>query len=246
MDLSSLIQALSDKTVVDSFARAIIPEIIPALQATIESCIDAKLSELREENKKLKTELDDHLLLISELRNENQELKTTIDSHELRINSTEAYLRVDNLIFKGLPEDDGYETAEVTTVKVIQFANDVLKIPISSSDISIAHRLPKGHSDRVKPVIARFANRVAREKVYNARATLKSYKPPSGPVFINEHLTKHNDELFAACRKLWKANKVAGAWTWSCCTYVKCLSSHGGRTVKIQSQADIDNLDIPH
>src|SRR6218665_2307003 len=56
-----------------------------------------------------------------------------------------------------------------TEALVTKFWNDNLKIPVIASNISIAHRLPRGKFDKHRPIIVRFTSRRMREKVYCAR-----------------------------------------------------------------------------
>jgi len=60
-------------------------------------------------------------------------------------------------------------------------------------------------------------------------------------IYINEYLTKINEQLFSACRKLWKEKKIAGTWTWHGITYAKM---HSNRILKITSSDDINKLNF--
>src|SRR5207248_3851333 len=93
---------------------------------------------------------------------------------------------------------------------VLEFFRNELHVDISPDDISIAHRLRVGARDSVRPVIVRFNNRKARNKVYSAKSQLKN----SGKrIFINEHLTKMNSDIFFEARKLVREKKIFAAWT---------------------------------
>jgi hypothetical protein len=188
-------------------------------------------------------------------------LKTDLALQDNRIGQLEVYTRFDNLIVKGQPTaefiavpvtDEPADVAAPSVAKrghrqellssLLKLCRETLKVDMSPSDISIAHRLPKGPADTFRPVIVRFSNRRVRDQVYAARGDLRDYNPPSGRVFINEHLTRKNDSMFAACRKIWKNKKIGGTWSWNGVIYAKQLPSKGGKTIKIQSFDDIENL----
>jgi len=122
---------------------------------------------------------------------------------------------------------------------VLHLCNDSLGIKVEAADISITHRLPKGKFDQVRPVIVRFTNRRVRDQAYVARKELRQGTHQPHAIYINEHLTKINEQLFSACRKLWKEKKIAGTWTWHGITYAKM---HSNRILKITSPDDINKL----
>jgi len=159
---------------------------------------------------------------VAVLEAENRALST-------RVEELDAYSKGNNLIFHGLPQSSfaesasadqgvssgsqrcygviegqvGVETSVASETTVIQFVNDVLNIPLTRDDISVAHRLRKLPNDsRPAPLVVRFTNRRARNAVYAARKSLASYKPT---VYINEHLTKERASLFREARLLVKS-----------------------------------------
>jgi len=110
------------------------------------------------------------------------------------------------------------------------------------ADISVAHRLRKRRSDKYQLVIVRFANRRSRDLVYGARRQLHTSRPVKTPIYINEHLTKKSDEVFAACRGLWKNERIAATLTWNGSVLIKHLMSNGGQIVKVNEISEIDGL----
>jgi len=83
--------------------------------------------------------------------------------------------------------------------------------------------------------MVRFNSRRIRDSIYSARRKLHG-SGISG-IYINEHLTKHNDHLFAACRNLRKERKIHSTWTWHGITYLKKLQN--SRAVKIMNDDDL-------
>jgi len=136
-------------------------------------------------------------------------LKKQVVAQAKRLEEFECYLRSDNLVIRGLPEQsmaeratasgamgdsdsisDSHQSVEKT---FIAFCHDKLGVDVDSRDISIAHRLKAGTNNSFRLIIVRFTNRRIRNHVYAARKTLKPPKGTRGSkdaVFISEHLTK--------------------------------------------------------
>ena len=141
---------------------------------------------------------------LKELSVENNRLKEELSAANQRIDALETYSKKSNLIITGIPfasyaesastqQNQGgvaanLESAEVTENAFLKIVNDQLGVNITSSDISLAHRLPKS----TKPgspsaIIVRFTNLKARDRVYRARKALKGYK--DSRIYINEDLS---------------------------------------------------------
>lgn len=256
MDVKKLIEALRNKDVVDAFASALQPTILVTM-TDLKSSID----ELRKEIITKDSIISCLSVEVNTLKEENDNLSTSLANCRDRLDLLETYTRVDNLIIKGIPEryaeaaatnasvgimaNNSHqqqwqpdENSDTTMSLVIDFCSNTLGTDIQLSDISIAHRMPKGKHDKMRPVMVRFTNRRIRDTVYRARRKLRG----SNAIYINEHLTKQNDELFLNCRQLKKQRKVHSTWTWHGISYVKC--SESSRAIKIANQADLDKLRI--
>lgn len=256
MDVKNLIAALRNKDVVDAFASALQPTL-----SELKSSID----ELRKEISAKDTVISCLSAEVSTLKEENVNMSTSLTNCRDRLDMLETYTRVDNLIIKGMREmyaeaaetNASYnsmannsrqhnqqqqqlpdENSDSTMSLVVDFCSNILGIDIQLSDISIAHRMPKGKQDKFRPVLVRFSNRHTRDSVYRARRKLSGSN--NNGIYINEHLTKQNDELFLGCRQLKKQRKIYSTWTWHGISYVKC--SETSRAKKILTKADLDQL----
>ena len=149
------------------------------------------------------------------------------------ISNLQTRSRLDQLIISGIPEssyaeaastelssteldlqditaDDGKEKNENLTCKqtFLHFTMNKLQIPMKPSDIESAFRLKKGKSDLHRPMIISFSSNILRNQVYQARTKLRGLK-----MYINEHLSDVNAELFAETHKLVKSKKIYKTWT---------------------------------
>jgi len=232
-DVDTLIRALTDKRVMD------------VLQTAIENAVAKAVSDI-------KGQLDEQRELISALSAENDDLRH-------RIEDLESYSRIDNIIVHGLsesfaetvaPQQSSTSTTNVNTLattssasseaQFIEFCTNTLNVKVLSSDISVAHRLPKARSATgPRPLIVRFTNRKIRSQILAARKLLRQNR---SKVFINEHLTKHKSDLFAETRKLQKGKLIASCWTWNGNVYVKTLESKGSKIVMINNMSSLRNV----
>ena len=118
----------------------------------------------------------------------------------------ESYNRRENLRILGVASGEAYEDNEVTAEKVIQVAN-LIEAKVTNNDISIAHRLPSRKPGE-KPIIVRFARRVARMNILRNKKKLKESN--SRNIRIFEDLTTPRLRFF----NLMKADtRISKVWT---------------------------------
>ena len=135
---------------------------------------------------------------------------------------------------------DQSESQETTLLAVINYCQNNLNIEVTPNDISAVHRLPKGKYDRVRPVIVRFSNRRVRDQIFTARRRMRPSRTESSSiVYVNEHLSKTNEQLFSKCRMMYKNKQVARVWTWH---GTVCVKRNDSRIVKVLSMDDLSHL----
>lgn len=129
------------------------------------------------------------------------------------------------------------ESSEVTELKVIEFANKVMNIPLTRDDISVAHRLAKRPgANTPAPIIVRFSNRRARNAVYNARLSLKTLKPA---IYVNEHLIRSRAKILKDARQLVKDKKLQGAWTNNGVVYIRLSDLPDSKPIQVNNINDL-------
>src|SRR6218665_3562830 len=176
-------------------------------------------------------------------------------------------LRLDNLMIHGLMEvpkvDAGQVMLEskndessadsvitqassadsVTTQAVLNLCNNHLGLKVSGSDVAYAFRIPANAKGGCRPVIVRFVNRKIWNMVYSSRKSLHdSSKKGSKRIYINEHLTKTNAQLYAKARGLVKEKKIASAWTSGGVVFILQSESLNEKPKKITSQRSLDEF----
>ena len=94
--------------------------------------------------------------------------------------------------------------------KILNVANVVtlgkrLQVNLTPGDIDIVHRMNTKSKDKPRPIIARFSNYNAKNKLYKARLNLRNADLKdvgAEKIFINENLAACRAELFKEARKV--------------------------------------------
>ena len=183
---------------------------------------------------------------ISKLEEVNEGLNLRVDSLE---NST----RLTNLVIHGLPSNvwsTASQSAPDQLVKpdlltdIIDLCNDKLGIAISASDITTAYRLPVSSAGRSQPVLVKFTSRSMRDRVFQARKSLRLLPSASNAehIFFNEHLTKANAHIFSSARKSVREKKTHSAWTAGGLVFVRKSNSTDEKPKLCRTMKDLENL----
>ena len=186
----------------------------------------------------LELELDREKKAAKQHRSDIQELQESLDE-------LEQYSRKNSVEIHGIPEDIGISTDEV----VCKVAAAV-GVQIEEDDIEISHRLHRKKG--IKPIIAKFANHKDKAKLYKARVQLRnvtlstvfpnySATGPSGQrIFINENLTRYQNEMMKLAIEKRKDGKILSAWSLDGKIFIK--TSPSGRPRQMFSIEDIKEL----
>ena len=91
-------------------------------------------------------------------------------------------------------EDDNGVTVEETLIDIF---NSLPEIKISSSDIDICHRMPSNRRDGKNIAVCKFLSRNSKYDILNAKKSARDFKYKNKSVYINDHLSSYNRNLFA-------------------------------------------------
>ena len=150
-----------------------------------------------------------------------------IRQNERELNDLQQYSRRWNLRVFKVPEKE--ETAADCTSNVCAIFSDEVGIPITASDIEVAHRTGQRSSTRARPILVRFFDRKKRDSVITSRRNLKNKG-----IVIGEDLMYANYQVFR------KANEHSAAMSaWS--SNGKILAkAKDGRIVRVNIHTDLD------
>jgi len=240
--LDDVIEAVQDDKVIDRLFTRLRP-LMEELFTKFAEDFTAKLGSLIEKSTTeavfKATAVLDHK--IKKIEQENTNLKTRVDD-------LENYTRLDNLIVHGLPElmeptthSTSPRSDESTTKLILDLCHNRLGLDLTESEISIAHRIFTMDKDNPRPILVRFTSRRARNLVFMARKSLRlsSSPPMSMPVYINEHLTKHNAHIYSHARKLVREKKLHSTWTSGGITYIRRTSALEDKALRIRLMEDL-------
>lgn len=217
---------------------------------TVEKMIDQSSAKI------LNTHIKPLTTEVHTLSEENKALK-------LKIDVVENQLRLDSLVIQGLPDSTYAEAASglgpsldqsdsvaaaaslqshVDTEKtVLGYVNDRLGLHVSPADIKSAYRIPSSKNSGPRPIIVQFATRRVRDSIFRARRSFKSdHQSHEKPVYINEHLTKYNADLFARARAMVKNKKFAKAWTAGGLVYIRKSEQPGEKSLRVTCPSDLE------
>ena len=164
-----------------------------------------------------------------------------------KVDALEQYRPCQNLEIIGVPVTEKEDTAEI----VLEVAK-ALDLPISRSDISIAHRLPtkpsRNENQLPQPpaIIARFVNRTIRNNLYSRRKETdktdfsKFTVTETRRLFINENLTQLRKKLFWKAKQRVKDADFRFIWTNNGNIYVR--KSESSNSIPIQNEQDIAKI----
>ena len=242
-----LIEAILDPRVVSALAAA----LSPLITTSIDAAIDKKIGELLTAVRDLKRENNDLRKKQVEDGQKINVLVKLVDEQAIRLDNLENYSRSDNLVIRGLPEATFAERATASTdtshdhpmavshqsveSTLIDFCQNSLGVKLSSSDISVAHRIRSGPKDKVRPIIVRFTNRRSRDAVYRSRKLLG----PDQKIYISEQLTKNASNLFYEARQLRTQKRLSSAWTKGGQVFVKFTSDPAVRPTLVKTKLDL-------
>ena len=191
-------------------------EVAGIVKTAVETAIESKLSEIKDEN--------------ARLTKENVELTARVSALESALDESEQYSRRNSLRVSNIKEDPSENTDQI----VLNIANE-LDVEISPNDIDRSHRVGKPSTSKTRDILVKFATYRARQRLYDNRSSLKN----SGydGVFINEDLTKNKSKLLYQARLKVKSNFLQGARSMDGRLFIKDFAD---KVFRLTSKSDID------
>lgn len=166
-----------------------------------------KMEAVEQENVKLKEEC--RKLVVA-----NEKMSQRIEDIQWDVLELEQRSKLQNLEIRGIP----YTGGEDIYLVLEQLAR-ALGVEYNRADFSVAHRLPSPRNARYPPaIIAQFISRSTRGQWLSAAKGKSIYTTDisatftKGPIFINEHLSRHNKDLLLRAKAEVRRGKLAFAW----------------------------------
>ena len=122
----------------------------------------------------------------------------------------EEYSRRNSLRISGISESDQKPTDEI----VMSIASEY-NIGITTQDLDRSHRVGMVNDNSSRAILVKFSSYRAK------RAFMMKKKDLKAGLYFNEDLTKVRSELLFKTRKLFKAERLFGAWCFGGSIYVR-------------------------
>ncbi|XP_039300939.1 uncharacterized protein LOC120356147 [Nilaparvata lugens] len=125
----------------------------------------------------------------------------------------EQYSKLRNIVIQGIPETKGEDI-----YSLLDAVAKALKVTYQQGEISNAHRLAPSRNNYPTAIVVSFVRRPVRAEWLQAARTIKMKASDvnasfgATPVFINEHLSKHNSYLLKQAKNRVKAGELSHAW----------------------------------
>lgn len=246
--IDDLLETLQDEKAIALLKKSLAPmieEIFNGLLDAFTQKLDSLVAKSAQSLIANHCEVTEHK--ISTLEAENDLLRKRLDD-------AENLPRQNNVVIYGLP-DIAHQTAfawptpgsailskdHSTVHSVLELCNGHLGLKINESDISFAYRISGASGQKLRPLIVGFISRRTRNAVLSARKVLKNLTGMNR-IFINEHLTQRNSQIFAGARKFVREKKLHSAWTKGGLTYVRLSDADDVKPTKVTSSKFLDSM----
>lgn len=182
------------------------------------SKVRADVNDLKTLYNNLKSETNKNSEDVEKLFNLNSELSVAVKVLKREVADLQQHTRKNNIIISGIPV-----TPREDLFSIINSIARVLDIDYHGEHISAAHRLPSQLTDRPPSIVVSFVSRAVKMGWLQARRTRRTLLAkelssvfPDQQVYLNDHLSKDNRDLFNDARKLVREGKLAAVWTSDC------------------------------
>ncbi|CAG9813257.1 unnamed protein product [Phaedon cochleariae] len=161
------------------------------------------------------------------------------------IGNLQQYSRINNVEISGLPE-----IKDENLIEIIEKLMQVLGCNINRDSIDGCHRIAHFNLANKKPrnVIVKFSRHQYKDEVLAAIRKRKLIEStdldpryiPSSKIYLNEHLTKMNKDLFKNVREYCRGKHFLYYWTRDCKIYVRNTTT--SKTTLIQEENDLNKI----
>ena len=151
---------------------------------------------------------------------------------ENKLNEIEQYSKKTNIIISS--STDFLNKSDNKKSEFINFVKNQLNIDIDPYDVVAIHELPNKNKDIYKTIV-KFHFHETKSKIFKNITKLKDTN-----IYINDHLTKYNSEIFYKARNLLKDSKIKYCWTVNGITFIKKTES--SEKEKILNLSDFNSI----
>lgn len=180
-------------------------------------------------------ETNDKLKLLEGYKKENEDLKCKVADLDTKVHDLEQYSRLNNVIISNMPE-----TTSEDVFEVVSEIGTKIGVNLDGRDIDMTHRLPNRNnsgSNNSRNIVVKFTTRRVKEKFLTA---YRQNKNVIKNIYLNEHLSQRNNELFKTARDILRPKNFKFIWTRNCKIFVR--KDDTSRIKLISCEEDIHRL----
>ncbi|KAH9632079.1 hypothetical protein HF086_015283 [Spodoptera exigua] len=218
--------------------------------------MNSKFEEMRQQMDNLKRENQAYKISIANLERKVEDLQVRshtsdndltdkLSGMELKIESLEQQARLNNIEICNLPERRDEDLLEL-----VEKIGATIKCLIPRQEVLAVHRVPHARAmenNKPKNIVVKLASRTLRDNVLSAYRLCKNVTSDligmSGTphkMYLNEHLTLYNKQLFRTCREVARKYNVKYVWIRNATILVK--ATDGSKTFAVRCQSDVNKI----
>lgn len=209
-------------------------QLILKLDKDIQSLLplEEKMNMIIDLVKSQKEQIDNLQAQLIDQMEENKNLKKELKKAWNDIDDLQQRSRLNNIIINGIPEaknEDVYKLVENIGLK--------LNICDPASHIQVAHRVKTTIKEKSKPIVVRLLNTKTRDVWTAAYRQKKMWEQK---IYLNEHLTRKNQNLLKKTKTIQKEHGFKFVWVRDCKIFIR--KNESSRVFVIRSEEDFDRV----
>ncbi|KAH9640215.1 hypothetical protein HF086_008451 [Spodoptera exigua] len=224
--------------------------MLPGSRTSISLCKSSTLTDnLKRENQAYKISIANLERKVEDLQvrshTSDNDLTDKLSGMELKIESLEQQARLNNIEICNLPERRDEDLLEL-----VEKIGATIKCLIPRQEVLAVHRVPHARAmenNKPKNIVVKLASRTLRDNVLSAYRLCKNVTSDligmSGTphkMYLNEHLTLYNKQLFRTCREVARKYNVKYVWIRNATILVK--ATDGSKTFAVRCQSDVNKI----
>lgn len=170
--------------------------------------------------------------VIQKQKADSDELKVQLDISRELIDELQQRSRINNVIINGVKQEKHEDI-----YKIVETLGGKIGIVNPLSDVQIAHRVNSTNPGKIKPIVIRMTNSKARDQWTAAFRKSHLWKDK---VYVNEHLTKKNQDLLFKTKQFKKANNYKYVWIKDCKILIR--KDDQSRIFAIRNETDLNRM----
>lgn len=197
--------------------------------------MEQKMDKMLKNSEEQKIEIAALKKKMSSVLDENQGLKKQVEEMKDHVDELQQRSRMNNIIINGIQQnrnEDIYKVVEQIGLK--------LKIKDPLSQVQVAHRVNSTNKDKSKPIVVRLLNTKTRDQWTSAYRSNKLWEQN---FYVNEHLTKRNQDILYKTKKFKAENGFKYVWVRDCKIFIR--KTENTRVFVIRREEDLKRVLVP-